>query len=87
MTDTTGLAADSIVYHVPLERLSAHRGRRLIVRGDDPHALVDRIGAVDLDNLAYVQLCSLPSGCDALVHWAEGLGIEQIGRASCRERV
>jgi hypothetical protein len=76
MTDTTSLAADSIVYHVPLERLSAYRGRRLIVRGDDPNALVDRIGAGDLDNLSYVQLCSLPSGSDALVHWAEGLGIE-----------
>ena len=78
MTETTSLAADSIVYHVPLENLSAYRGRHLIVRSDDPHALVDRIGAVDLDNLAYVQLCSLPSGSDVLVQWAEGLGIELI---------
>lgn len=78
MTDTTNLAADSIVYHVPLEHLSAYRGRRLILRSDDPQALVDRIGAEDLDNLAYVQLRSLPSGSDALIHWAEGLGIELV---------
>ncbi|NEV64331.1 hypothetical protein [Thiorhodococcus minor] len=78
MTDTTSLAADSIVYHVPLERLSAYRGRHLIVRSDNPHALVDRIGAVDLDDLAYVQLCSLPSGSEALIHWAEGLGVELV---------
>ncbi|MEA3277142.1 MAG: hypothetical protein U9Q81_18020 [Pseudomonadota bacterium] len=78
MSDTTSLPADAIVYHIPLERLSAYRGRRLIVRSDDPHALVDRIGAVDLDNLAYVQLRSLPSGSDALVHWAEDLGIELV---------
>jgi len=78
MTDTTSLPADAIVYHIPLERLPAYRGRRLIVRSGDPHALVARIGAVDLDNLAYVQLRSLPSGSDALVHWAEGLGIELV---------
>jgi len=78
MTDTTSLPADSIVYHVPLERLSAFRGHRLIVRSDDPHTLVDRVGAVDLDTLVYVQLCSLPSGSDVLVHWAEGLGIELV---------
>lgn len=78
MPDGTCLPADSIVYHIPLARLPAYRGRRLIVRSGDPHALVGRLGAEDLDNLAYVQLCSLPSDIDVLVHWGEDVGIELV---------
>jgi len=68
----------SIVYHVPLERLAAFRGRSLIVRGADPLALVAQLGPEDLDNLAYVQLRSLPRDTDSLIHWAENLGIELL---------
>lgn len=78
MPDATSLPADSIVYQIPLAHLPAYRGRRLIVRSDDPRELVDRLGAADLDQLAYVQLCSLPSDTDVLVHWAEGLGIDLV---------
>ena len=65
-----------IVYHVPLAQLAAYRGRRLIVRSDNARELVACLGAEDLDNLAYVQLCALPGDSDSLIHWAEGLAIE-----------
>jgi len=78
MPDATSPPADSIVYQIPLLHLPHHRGRRLVVRCDDPRKLVERLGAEDLDSLAYVQLDSLPSDADVLVHWAEGLGIELV---------
>jgi hypothetical protein len=65
-----------IVYHIPLAQLAAYRGRRLIVRSDDARALVACLGAGDLDNLAYVQLRSLPGDSSDLIHWGEGLAIE-----------
>jgi len=78
MTDAVGLRADSPVYHVPLERLPEYRGRRVIVRSGEPRALIERIGTADFDSVVYVQLNALPSGSDALVHWAVGLGIELV---------
>ena len=66
----------SLVYHIPLAQLAAYRGHPLIVRSARPHELVSQLGAEDLDNLAYVQLCSLPSDTDILIHWAEDLAIE-----------
>jgi len=78
MTHSAKPPADSIVYHVPLARLEEYRGRRLIVRSDNPHALVARLGVEDLDRLAYVQLRSLPSDIDPLIHWAEDLGIDLL---------
>jgi len=75
---STNQPADSIVYQISLEQLPAYRGRRLIVRSTHPPELVARFGADDLDNLSYVQLRSLPSDIDRLVHWAEGLAIELL---------
>ena len=78
MPDSISLSASPIVYHIPLAWLEAYHGRSLIVRSTRPPELVARIGAEDLDNLAYVQLCSLPSDTDTLMHWAEGLAIELL---------
>lgn len=68
----------SIVYHIPLAQLAAFRGRILIVRSAHPRDLVARLRADDLDNLAYVQLCGLPSDTDGLMHWAEDLPIDLL---------
>ena len=68
----------SIVYQIPLAQLAAFRGRALIVRSGHPHDLVAQLRASDLDNLAYVQLCGLPSGTDVLMHWAKGLPIDLL---------
>lgn len=65
-----------LVYHIPVAQLARYRGHRLIVRSANPPQLVGQLGADDLDNLAYIQLCSLPSDTDDLIHWAEALAIE-----------
>jgi len=68
----------SIVYQIPLAQLAGFRGRPLIVRSDHPRDLVAHLRESDLDNLAYVQLCGLPSDTDALLHWAEGMPIDLL---------
>jgi hypothetical protein len=68
----------SIFYQIPLAQLAAFRGRTLIVRSGHPHDLVAQLHPSDLDNLAYIQLCGLPSGTDVLVHWAKGLPIDLL---------
>lgn len=70
----------SIVYNVPLSALGAYRGRHLIVRSAQPEALVEGLGADDFENLAYVQLCSLPDDTSCLIHWLEELAIDLVVR-------
>jgi hypothetical protein len=76
MPNSTGSSASAIVYHIPLAQLAAYRGQRVIVRSDNPLELATRLGKDDLNNLAYVQLCSLPAGTERLTHWAVDLPIE-----------
>lgn len=78
MTCSSSLPAASLLYQVPIAQLEAYRGRALVVRSDCPSALVSRLGADDLADLAYVQLTSLESDPDALVQWAAGLPIELV---------
>ncbi|MBK5970174.1 MULTISPECIES: hypothetical protein [Thiorhodovibrio] len=66
----------SPLYHIPLARLTAFRGRDLIVRSAHPSDLADQLLADDLANLAYVQLLGLPGDIDALMHWAEDIAID-----------
>jgi len=83
MPDKASLPADRITYRIPLRYLPDYRGRRLVVRGDDPAALVSQLGGEDLggealDSLAYVQLCGLPGDADVMMQWAPGLGIDLV---------
>jgi hypothetical protein len=50
----------------------------LIVRSARPRDLVARLHAEDPRNLAYVQLCGLPSDIDGLMHWAVDLPIDLL---------
>ena len=67
-----------IVYQIPLAQLGAFRGHPLVVRSDRPQDLVAQLLPSDLGNLAYIQLCGLPSDTDVLMHWAEGLPIDLV---------
>jgi len=77
--------ADTIVYNVPLARLDAFRGRHMVVRSERPAALMEHLGDGDLDDLAYVQLHSLPESAECLIHWAEGLAIDLVLSAPAAE--
>ncbi|MGB5830958.1 MAG: hypothetical protein WBG92_03085 [Thiohalocapsa sp.] len=68
----------SIIYDVPLVQLAAFRDRPLIVRSEQPGALVAQLRADDLDKLAYIQLRGLPKNIDVLVHWANDLPIDLL---------
>jgi hypothetical protein len=85
MPHSTSPPANPIVYHIPLARLAAYGGRGLIVRSARPPDLVARLGPEDLENLAYVQLCSLPDDTGDLIHWAEALAIELVVDDPARE--
>ena len=78
MTHSACLPAASIVYQVPIAQLEAYRGCGLIVRSARPSVIASQLSADDLTNLAYVQLTSLRSEPDALIHWADGLPIELL---------
>ena len=68
----------AIVYQIPLAQLEAFRGLAAVVRSERPIDLVAELSSEDIGNLAYVQLCGLPSDTDVLVHWAEGLPVELL---------
>ena len=78
MPYSTSPPASSIAYHIPLSQLAAYRDRRVIVRSTSPSQLAAQLGSEYLDNVAYVELCSLPGDTDILIHWAEGLAIELL---------
>jgi hypothetical protein len=78
MTCSASLPAASIVYQIPIAQLESYRGCGLIVRSAHSSMIASRLGADDLANLAYVQLTSLRSDPDALIHWADGLPIELL---------
>lgn len=48
------------------------------MRSAHPHQLIAQLGPEDLDHLAYVQLSSLPSDTDCLIHWAKNLAFELL---------
>ena len=66
----------TVVYNIPVSRLAEYRGNDLIVRSEQ--ALADGIGQRQLQRLAYVQVLSLPTEIDSLIHWAPGLAIELV---------
>jgi hypothetical protein len=68
----------SVVYHIPLSRLSDYRGHDLIVRSERPQDLVDKLDPQQLQQVAYVQLHGLPDEVDCLMHWASGMAIEIV---------
>lgn len=68
----------AVVYNIPLSRLAEYRQHDLIVRTEQPQALLDSIDLGQLQQLAYVQLLSLPANTDCLIHWTPGLAVELV---------
>ncbi|MCB1806683.1 MAG: hypothetical protein KDJ99_16490, partial [Candidatus Competibacteraceae bacterium] len=68
----------TVVYNIPLGRLTDYPQHDLIVRSAQPQVLADGMNAQQLQRVAYVQLLSLPNDIDGLIHWAPGLAIELV---------
>ena len=66
----------TIVYHIPMTLVAAYRGRRVIVRSQDPTALVKVLPESELENLVGVQLLSLTTDADALADWGYAVPVE-----------
>ena len=67
-----------LIYSVPLVQMDMFSNCDLVVRCDQPTALVEHGDTDDLERIAYVQLQSLPDDSDCLIHWAKGLAIDLV---------
>jgi hypothetical protein len=67
---------NELIYEVPLERISAYRGRRLIVRARESAALVAALAAEELEHLLGARLLSLAADSEPLNAWAPGLPVD-----------
>jgi hypothetical protein len=76
---------DPVIYNIPAQMVEAYRGRRVIVRSDNPSKLVQQLLQTDLQNVLYVQLLSLIVEVDALTHWGGSVPIDIVMRDPARE--
>jgi len=68
----------TVVYNIPVHLVPAYRGREVLVRAQDPTALVHALPDGDLEQLVSVQLLSLTADVDALADWGYGVPVELI---------
>lgn len=67
-----------LIHNIPMHLLSTCRWERVIVRTDQPAALVAEPLAADAGRVAAVQVLALDSDTEALNAWAPGVPIELI---------
>ena len=71
-------AMRTVVYNIPVHLVPAYRGREVVVRSQDPTALVQALPDSDIEKLVSVQLLSLSADVDALADWGYGVPVELI---------
>ena len=74
-------AMRTVVYNIPVHLVPAYQGQEVIVRAQDPTALVQALPDHDLEKLVSVQLLSLSAAVDALADWGYGVPVELIMRS------
>src|SRR4029453_7395373 len=67
-----------VVYNIPVHLVPTYRGREILVRSQDPAALVQALPDGDLDKLVGVQLLSLAADVDTLANWGYGVPVELV---------
>ena len=67
-----------VVYNIPVHLVPTYRGREVLVRSQDPAALVQALPDGDLDKLVGVQLLSLAADVDALANWGYGVPVDLV---------
>ena len=68
----------TVVYNIPVHLVPAYRGREVVVRAQDPTALVQALPDSDIEKLVSVQLLSLTADVDALADWGYGVPVELV---------
>jgi hypothetical protein len=71
-------AMRTVVYNIPVHLVSAYRGRTVLVRAQDPTALVHALPDGDRDQLVGVQLLSLTADVDILADWGYGVPVDLV---------
>jgi hypothetical protein len=69
---------DSLVYNIPASMIGAYRGRTVIVRSHDPAEVVGALSAEELTSVAYVQVLSVRSELEPLMHWGQGIPVDLV---------
>jgi hypothetical protein len=70
-----------VVYNIPVHLVPTYRGREILVRSQDPAALVQALPDGDLDKLVGVQLLSLAADVDTLANWGYGVPVDLVMRS------
>jgi hypothetical protein len=70
--------SDSIVYNIPVNLIEAYRGQNLIVRGHEPSMMVQRLAALDIDRLCYLQVLGAGGNLDGLLCWEQAVPIDIV---------
>jgi hypothetical protein len=69
---------DPVVYNIPAPMVGAYRGRTAIVRSHDPAEIVGALSAEELTRVAYVQVLSVRSELEPLMHWGQGIPVDLV---------
>jgi hypothetical protein len=67
---------NTIVYDIPIHLVPAYNGRRVIVRSENPAAIVEALAENDLQTLMGVRLLSLTADLDPLANWGYAVPVE-----------
>ena len=68
----------TVVYNIPVHLVPAYQGHEVLVRAQDPTALVQALPDGALEKLVSVQLLSLTADVDALADWGYGVPVDLI---------
>jgi hypothetical protein len=68
----------TVVYNIPVHLVPAYRGRKVLVRSQDPIELVQALPDGALETLVGVQLLSLTADVDALADWGYGVPVDLV---------
>jgi hypothetical protein len=69
---------DSVVYNIPASMVEGYRGRTVIVRSHDPAEVVGALSAEELTSVAHVQVLSVRSELEPLMHWGQGIPVDLV---------
>jgi hypothetical protein len=69
---------NDFIYEVPVERVSAYRGRRLIVRAHEPATLITALADEEFERLVGLRLLSLAADSEPLNAWAPELPVDLV---------
>ncbi|MCI0387644.1 MAG: hypothetical protein MOB07_02575 [Acidobacteria bacterium] len=71
---------NTVVYNIPVNLVSAYRGRDVIVRSQDPAELVGALSEDMFENLIGVQLLDMTADADAMADWGYAIPVDLVMR-------